>query len=72
VRRTCDSDDADLVQSRLLRVTLHSASLITGQKQLAMDIYTDAPPATLTKQGRDLCHSGAGRRIGDIATQPPR
>ncbi|HTW72447.1 MAG TPA: MlaD family protein [Acetobacteraceae bacterium] len=36
---------------RGLRVKLESASLITGQQQLAMDIYPHAPPATLGKQG---------------------
>ena len=41
---------ADLVR-RGLRVALDTASLITGQKQLAMDIYSDAPPATVTKLG---------------------
>jgi paraquat-inducible protein B len=45
-----DMKIADLVH-RGLRVRLDSASLLTGQKQLAMDIYPDAPPAVLTKQG---------------------
>ena len=36
---------------RGLRVKLDSASLITGQKELALDIYPHAPPATLTRQG---------------------
>ena len=45
-----DMKIADLVH-RGLRVRLDSASLLTGQKQLAMDIYPDAPPALLTKQG---------------------
>jgi paraquat-inducible protein B len=45
-----DAMMADLVH-RGLRVKVDSASLLTGQKQLAMDIYPDAPPAVLTKQG---------------------
>jgi paraquat-inducible protein B len=34
-----------------LRVKLNSASLLTGQQQLALDIYPDAPPAKLEKLG---------------------
>jgi paraquat-inducible protein B len=45
-----DATMADLVR-RGLRVKVESASLLTGQKQLAMDIYPDSPPAVLTKQG---------------------
>jgi paraquat-inducible protein B len=45
-----DATMRDLVR-RGLRVRLDSASLVTGQKQLAMDIYPDTPPAPLTKQG---------------------
>ena len=45
-----DATIADLVH-RGLRVKLDSASLLTGQKQLAMDIYRDTPPAVLSKQG---------------------
>jgi len=44
-----DATMRDLVR-RGLRVKLDSASLVTGQKQLAMDIYPDAPLAPLTKQ----------------------
>ena len=36
---------------RGLRVQLESANLITGQKQLAMVLRANAPPATLSKQG---------------------
>jgi paraquat-inducible protein B len=57
----------DLVH-RGLRVTLNSASLITGQKQLAMDIYTDAPPATLTKQGETYVIPVLAGGSADIAT----
>ncbi|HUN44428.1 MAG TPA: MlaD family protein, partial [Acetobacteraceae bacterium] len=45
-----DTTMRELVR-RGLRVKLESASLITGQKQLSMDIYPDAPAAALTKRG---------------------
>jgi paraquat-inducible protein B len=45
-----DAKVSDLVR-RGLRVRLDSASLLTGQKRLAMDIYPDTPPAPLAKQG---------------------
>jgi paraquat-inducible protein B len=45
-----DAKISDLVH-RGLRVRLESTSLITGQKQLALDVYPDAPPAPLAKQG---------------------
>lgn len=45
-----DATMRDLVR-RGLRVKLDSASLLTGQKQLAMDFYPNTPPATLTRQG---------------------
>ncbi|HVC63654.1 MAG TPA: MlaD family protein [Acetobacteraceae bacterium] len=45
-----DATMRDLVR-RGLRVKLDSASLLTGQKQLAMDLYPGAPPAMLTRQG---------------------
>jgi paraquat-inducible protein B len=45
-----DAKISDLVH-RGLRVRLDSASLLTGQKQLALDIYPDAAPAVLAKQG---------------------
>jgi paraquat-inducible protein B len=45
-----DATIGDLIH-RGLRVRLDSTSLITGQKQLAMDIYPDSRPAKLAKQG---------------------
>ena len=42
----CPRRCADLVQ-RGLRVRLDSASLITGQKQLTLDVFPDSPPAEL-------------------------
>lgn len=46
-----DATITDLV-AHGLRVKLESASLLTGQKQLAMDIYPDAAAASLSKQGK--------------------
>lgn len=40
----------DLVK-RGLRVRLDSASLLTGQKQLVLDVFPDSPPAELRMQG---------------------
>ena len=45
-----DAKMSDLVR-RGLRVKLDSASLITGQKQLALDVYPNVPAAPLQKQG---------------------
>ena len=44
---------AELVK-RGLRATLHSASLITGQQEVALDFIADAPPATVTMEGEDF------------------
>ena len=41
---------ADLVQ-RGLRVRLESASLLTGQKQLNLDVFPGSPPAELRMDG---------------------
>lgn len=46
-----DATMADLV-AHGLRASLDSASLLTGQKQITMDIYPNAPPAILQKQGK--------------------
>jgi paraquat-inducible protein B len=45
-----DSKLRSLVQ-RGLRVKLETGNFLTGQKQLAVDLYSDATPATLEKDG---------------------
>jgi paraquat-inducible protein B len=48
------ADAANELVKRGLRATLHSASLITGQQEVALDFIADAPPATVTKEGDDF------------------
>jgi paraquat-inducible protein B len=62
-----DATMQDLVR-RGLRVKLDSTSLITGQKQLAMDIYPNAPAAELTKQGDTYLVPVLAGGSEDIAT----
>ncbi len=62
-----DATMHDLVR-RGLRVTLDSASLLTGQKQLAMDIYPNAPAAALTKQDDSYVIPVLAGGSEDIAT----
>jgi len=64
-----DATMRDLVR-RGLRVKLDSASLLTGQKQLAMDVYPGVPPAMLSKQGDAYVIpvlAGSGEDIGTAA-----
>ena len=44
----------DELVKRGLRATLQSASLITGQQEVALDFIPDAPPATVTMEGEDF------------------
>ena len=58
----------DLVR-RGLRVKLETASILTGSKQLAMDVFQTAPPAELRKQGMDYVVPVLGNGGGDdVAT----
>ena len=57
------------VVRRGLRVRLESANLLTGQKQLAIELASNAPPAELQKQdGAYVIPTVAGGSAGDIAT----
>lgn len=62
-----DSRMADLVK-RGLRVKLETANVLTGQKQLAMDIYHDAPPAAMGKAGDAYVIPVLGGSNTDVAT----
>ena len=48
-KTTADAVDALVKQG--LRASLASASLITGQQMVALDVVADAPPATVTMEG---------------------
>ncbi len=62
-----DSVVLDLVQ-RGLRISLESASLITGAKLLALDVTPGAPPAPFTNQGDAYVVAPLNDGHGDIAT----
>ena len=62
-----DSRLRELVQ-RGLRVKLESANILTGQKQLALDIYKDAPPGELGKEGDAYVIPTMGGSADDVAT----
>jgi paraquat-inducible protein B len=57
----------DLVH-RGLRVKLESSSILTGQKQLAMDIYPDAGPGELGKEGDAYVIPALGGGSDDVAS----
>ncbi len=56
-----------LVQ-RGLRVQLETANFLTGQKQLAIDVYKNAGPGTLRKQGDAYVIPVLGSSSADVAT----
>jgi paraquat-inducible protein B len=62
-----DTRMRELVQ-RGLRVKLESGNLLTGQKQLAMDVYHDAGPGELGKEGEDYVIPVLGTGSDDVAT----
>ncbi|HBK08809.1 MAG TPA: paraquat-inducible protein B [Acetobacteraceae bacterium] len=62
-----DTRMADLVQ-RGLRVKLETANVLTGQKQLAMDIYHDLPAAKVAKEGDAYVIPVLGGSTDDVAT----
>jgi paraquat-inducible protein B len=53
---------------RGLRVKLESGSILTGQKQLVMDIFQGAEPAELRKDGDDYVVPVLGGSADDVAT----
>src|SRR5271166_854177 len=62
-----DAKMRELVQ-RGLRVKLESGSILTGQKQLAMDIFPNAGPGQLRKDGEDYVVPVLGGSADDVAT----
>jgi paraquat-inducible protein B len=62
-----DTRMQDLVK-RGLRVKLQSSNLLTGQKELAMDVYKDAGPGQLSKQGDAYVIPILGGSADDVAT----
>lgn len=62
-----DARMAELVR-RGLRVKLETANVLTGQKQLAMDLYHDVPPAELGKSGDAYVIPVIGGSADDVAS----
>jgi paraquat-inducible protein B len=62
-----DSRMRELIH-RGLRVKLESGSILTGQKQLVMDIFPGAGPAELRKDGGDYVVPVLGGSADDVAT----
>ncbi len=62
-----DSRMRELIH-RGLRVKLESGSILTGQKQLVMDIFPGAVPAELRKDGGDYVVPVLGGGADDVAT----
>src|SRR6266851_5689154 len=49
-----DAEAVDALLKRGLRASLQSASLITGQQNVALDLVPNAPPETVTMDGKDF------------------
>lgn len=62
-----DTKMRQLVQKGL-RVKLESSNILTGQKQLTMDVFPNAPPADYMKQGDDYVVPVLGGGSEDVAT----
>jgi paraquat-inducible protein B len=62
-----DARMRELVQ-RGLRVKLETGNILTGQKQLAMDVYHDPGPGQLGKEGDDYVIPVFGTGSDDVAT----
>jgi paraquat-inducible protein B len=62
-----DSKLQDLIH-RGLRVKLETSSILTGSKQLAMDIYHDPGPGEMAKQGDAYVIPVMGGSADDVAT----
>lgn len=62
-----DARMRDLIR-RGLRVKLEGGNLLTGQKQLSMDIFANAGPAELRKDGPDYVVPVLGGSADDVGT----
>ncbi len=65
-----ENGDLDVKMRQLvhrgLRIELESANILTGSKQLAMDVFPDAPPGELRKENGDYVIPVLGGGGGDL------